>query len=184
MQKSLFLLIFTLFFISSCCKESHESARYMLTDEEKDFIPYEQGDSVKFIHSGGNEFGFEVVNEYTYLDRTYAEHCGENYVAYEYKIAELFSVAPYLNLIFKVTPVQFHPFLEIQLNNYYFHIDISKTPQMDSVKLGENIFYDVYKVESNMYDNPEIQPNRVLYNKQFGVLQINFTNNDSITLKK
>ncbi len=184
MQKSIFLLILTLFFVSSCCEESHEAARYLLTDKEKSFIPYDKGDSVKFIHSGGNEIGFEVVNEYTYLDMTHTEHCGENYVSYEYKVAELFSVAPYLNLTLKVTPVQFYPFLEIKFNSYDFQINISLPPQMDSVKLGENTFYNVYKAESNMYDNPEIHPDRVLYNKQFGVLQINFTNNDSITIKK
>jgi len=183
MKKIFVSLLIPLLFASSCCDKSEETGRFLLTDKEKGFIPYEKGDSILFVHSGGNNFYMDVTHKYSNLTQTIAEHCGENYIVYEYLVAELSSITPQLYFALQVEPAEFNPLMKIEVNGYAFTLDVNSEATIDSVKFFGKKYVDVYSLETDMYDNPEIRPSRLLFNKEYGILQIKFTNNDSITIK-
>jgi hypothetical protein len=168
-----------LFFTSSCCNKAEESARYSLSDDDKSFIPYLQGQELNFVHSGGAEFVMKVINLTRAYAQTMTEHCNDDYIVYEYEIAEIFSPDPELYVSLLITPRQFNPDMLITVNNTHFILPTNDPPQYDTLNIGGTIFTNVYMVKNNASDTTVIEPNRVYFNKQYGVLEIKLTNNDS-----
>ncbi len=175
-------LLFSVLFYSSCCNKSEESARYPLTEEDKSFVPYLKDQSITFQHSGGQQFIMSVFNADTAWSKTFVEHCNENYVSYEYKIAELYSTQPQFYLSLMVTPKEFDPGLLITVNNTNFRLETTSPPTVDSITIGENIFHDVYVITNKISDTTIIQPDTLLFNKAFGVLQIKMTNHENFSI--
>jgi len=85
------------------CDKSIETSRVYLTDFEKGFMPYYQGQKVGFIHSNGFNFNFTVNDVKTSFGRQYDEpkayfDFGGNYIAYQTKSLKMSSTYPRLTL--------------------------------------------------------------------------------------
>ena len=189
MKKQIVLITFLIFTISfsalqSCCNKSSEAGRFELNGYEKSFIPYEKGQNVTFFYSGNSQtFLCDVLSVELFEARTVTEHCNENYYVYENKVAELSSKIPQLYISLKVTPVDFNPFMLIKINNTYFNVDITKEPDIDTVYIQDNPFTEVYKIEADVDNDNVIVPNRILFNKAYGILQIKLTNDETYDIK-
>ncbi|MDZ7775515.1 MAG: hypothetical protein U5L09_07895 [Bacteroidales bacterium] len=178
-----YLIIF-LFVVTACCKEGNETSKYLLTDFEKESIPYSENESVPFIHSNGFEFDLTVTSRTTVLNKTETQHCGEDYSTYETLLAELSSDTPEFYINFEVVPVTFNPHMTIKINKYYFDLDIVSDPDFDTLTINEKEFGQVYMADSFTTDTTVIRPHRVLYNKEVGIIQISMTNNESYTINQ
>jgi len=168
----------------SCCPESVEINRYLLTNGEKSSIPYPMGEKISFTHSNGYEFELEVIEELLEIRKTEVEHCGDNYSAYEAKEITLQSNIPEFCIIITVTPEKFNPFLSIVFNNAYFDILINDEPTIDSMKINNTVFKDVFIAYNTLLDTTIIVPETILYNKNDGIIQIQMTNDEKYTIAR
>ena len=179
-----YLIIFVFFIFSSCCKESIEVNRYNLSDEEKMFIPYLNNQTIPFYHSNSFDFNVKVTNLDTEFLRTKTEHCGENYVSYEIKTAQLQSEIPELNISISITSKVFNPIISININNSFLQKDITDGPDFDTLSIDNMNYLDVYQIENNISDTTIIYPEKVFYNRTYGIIQIIMTNHDKFTIRK
>lgn len=169
--------------ISSCCKEGVETDRFLLTDFEKNFIPYQLDDSVSFVHSNGHHFSMSVNKVEIKLEKTETEHCGEDYVSYETKHVGLYSGVPQFYIDFKVSPKNFEPMMSVTINRQNFLIDITALPELDSIVVDGQIYTSVYQSIANVPDTTVVTPKELLYNQTNGILQIKMTNHETYTVQ-
>ena len=180
----LFILIVSISALQSCCNKSTEIGRYKLSDTEKSFIPYEKGQNVMFFYSGNSEtFSCDVMSLQVYETKTFSEHCNEDYYVYEFEVAELISNNPQLYLSLQVMPIDYNPNMSITINNTHFNFDITKAPDLDTVYIQGFPFTEVYKIKSGANNNDVIEPAQVLFNKEYGILQIKLTNDETYDIK-
>ena len=177
-------LIIVLLLLGACCKDSIELNRYLLTDTEKSFISYSNNQKVRFVHSNGFEFDINVSNITISLERTKTEHCGENYVSFENKLVNLQSNTPELYINISIVPFEYYnDNISISVNNYFFvSKSINSAPDIDTLKLGDRIFLDVYEFTNEYYDPAIICPEIVFFNKNVGIIQIKMTNDETFTI--
>ena len=175
MYKSLLII---LLFLTACCKDGTETSKYYLTDFEMGFIPYAEADDVAFRHSGGYEFNLNTTKRSIEFRRTPTEHCGEDYSTYETLVAELQSNSPELYIHLE----HFFPVMSIEINNYYFDIDLSLEPDYDSLTVDGQAYHNVYHAESTTADSTIIRPQELYYNKESGIIQTLMTNHESYTI--
>jgi len=179
-----YLVILILLITSSCCKDSIETGRYYLSDNEKEFIPYTENQKVKYKHSNGFEFYMNVINVKIEFQRTKTEHCGENYVLFETKTVKLQSDIPELNISVSIPPKEFNPIITIIINNSYLQKDLINKADFDTLIIDNNKYIDVYQFENQISDTTIIYPYKVLYNKTNGIIQIIMTDNEKFTISK
>ncbi len=175
-------IVLLVILLGLCCKESFESDRFLLSEDEKSFIPYQINDKVGFIHSGGFRFDLTATNIITELQRTNTEHCGEPYITYETKTVALQSGTPQFDISVAVFPKEFSPYFTININRYYFQKELTEPPDYDTLTLNGRLFKDVYKMEIQYGDTSLIIPQQVLYNCTNGLLQIKMTNDETFTI--
>ena len=70
----------------------------------------------------------------------------------------------------------------ISLNRYHFDFDYLSDPDFDTLLINEMSYNNVYSLENNFIDNDIIAPKHILYNYEFGIIQITMTNDDKINL--
>jgi hypothetical protein len=179
-----YFTIIILLLLSSCCKNGIEISRYVLGDSEKESIPYLADETIKFTHSNGLEFDLSVTNKHTEFQQTEIHHCVDDYSTYETLTVDLFSNIPELYVNIEITPIDFNPFMIISINKYFFELNLSSEPEIDSIIIGGQIFNNIYQADSYMSDSLTISPKQVLYNREVGIIQITMTNNEKITIKK
>lgn len=71
-MKKLLMIGMTLFMMSSCIK--HANIYMLLSDEDAAAIPYEMGQTVKFLDQNGDTISFQVTRDVTY------PYNGEQYI--------------------------------------------------------------------------------------------------------
>ena len=179
-----YLTIIVLLLLSSCCKDGIEVNKYTLTDYEKESIPYLTNETIKFSHTNGFEFDLTVTSRQTELRKTEIHHCGDNYSTYETLTVELISNIPEFYINIEVVPNEFNPHMTISVNKYYFDLDITSEPEIDTLIVNGYILSNIYQMESYTSDTLVITPKQILYNKEVGIIQITMTNNEKITIKK
>ncbi len=181
----IWMIFASLIFLTACCPEGKETGRFMLTEAEKAFFPYESGQSIEFIHSGGFSFDLGVTDIRTEMMRTEMEHCGENYTSYEVKTAILQSNIPEFYIILSISPRDFYPVLSIVINDdHYFQLNTTEEPGIDSIIFNGRLFSDVYEMNDNWADTSLIVPEVVLFNRKSGLLQITMTNGEEYTINE
>ena len=180
MNKCITVLILVL--LSSCCKEGVEVNRYLLTEIEKECIPYQNNETIRFIHSNGYQFDFTVSNRHTRMERTEAHHCGENYSTYESLKVGLFSNTPELYVDLEMVSNAHNPFMTISINSYHFYLNISSAPDFDTLTINEKLYNNIYLGEFFNADSLTILPKEILYNKEYGIIQIEMTNEEKFTI--
>ena len=180
-----YLTVMILLFLSSCCKEGVEVNRYLLTDIEKETIPYLTNETIKFNHTNGFEFDLTVSVRQTELKTMEIRHCGDNYSTYESLTVNLLSNIPELFIKIEMCPNECYPPLMTILNDkYYFGLNISSEPDIDTLTLNGKKYNDIYVGESFLADTLIIQPKQVLYNKKVGIIQIVLTNDEKFTINQ
>lgn len=181
-----FWMIFAgLVLIAACCPEGRETKRFMLTEAEKEFIPYAPGQEIEFVHSGGFSFDLSVTEIRTGMMRTETEHCGEDYSSYELRTAVLQSNIPELYISLSISPRDFSPVLSIVINDdHYFQLNTTENPGIDSISLHGRYYFEVYEMKDNWADTTLIVPQRVLFNRQSGLLHITMTNGEEYTINE
>lgn len=176
------LIIFLI--LNSCCPDSVELSKFILTDSEKESIPYITDQTVSFIHSNGFKFDLYIINKNTEFRQTVREHCGDSFSTYEILTSELMSSIPELNINLEITPFEFDTHLWISVNQQDFYININQAPYFDKLTINGKEFYNVYKTDVPIIDSTIIKPKQLLYNKETGIIQISMTNNETYTINK
>ena len=174
--------------MASCCNKNQvELNRYMLSDEEKQWVPYQAGQDLTFEYSNGNELNFHVDKRETFMERMGGEHCGEGYISYEKLEAEIYSDSPYMlfNLSMQAQEFSEH-YLSIVFNSHqeFFQLDIDSAPDYASIDINGYTFENVYELESQQNNSTGIVPKIIFYNKTDGIIQIILTDDETISLKK
>lgn len=180
-----YLTIIVLLLLSSCCKDGVEINRYLLSNAEEQFVPYNNDETIAFIHSNGFEFDVAVSNRNTKLERTETEHCGDSYLTYESLTVELHSITPELNIKLKMVPNEYgyDGRMTVSINRSYFNLNIASEPDIDTLTINGKTYNNIYLGESFVTDSLPILPREVFYNKEYGIIQIGMTNADKFTIK-
>lgn len=210
MKKTVYSACFILvsFLVTFCCRdESEETARYELSPEELNLLPYQYGEKINFLHSMGYSFDFTVTEERLewkkYYDFCEWNCCGNDYFSYQTKTIILESAYPRFHIEFSQGGSRYHDYIPFALNmemNYsyftqfpydslavFINDSLSQTSFFDSLVLHDNLFYDVVKRDFEFYrpeeDSTLLLPGSVYLNS-LGLLQIEMTNNESFTLNQ
>lgn len=182
MNKYPAIIVFLL--LSACCKDGIEVNRYVLSDYEIESIPYLINESVEFKYTNGFKFYLTVSSRQTEVRKTETHHCGDNYSTFETLTVELLSNNPELYIHFEVVPKEFNPYMTISINKYYFDLDITSEPDIDTLTINGKKFNNIYQVDSHTSDTLVIRPKQVLYNKEVGIIQITMTDNEKFTINE
>ncbi len=179
-----YLIIISFILLSSCCKDGMEVDRYVLSDDDKESIPYSINESVDFKYTNGFEFDLTVSSRETALKKTEIRHCGDDYLTFETLTVTLISNIPELDINLEVVPNKFNSFITISINGYYFHIDITSAPDIDNLTINGRKFENIYQADAHPSDTLVIKPKQVLYNKEVGIIQITMTDDEKFTIKE
>lgn len=190
--------------VASCCDDPVETARFELSQAEQYLIPYSQNQKIRFVHSNGHEFDFEVKSE----NLSWQEHhdfcewgcCGKEFFSFQVKTVNLEAEYPLIGISLSVGGDQWFEYypdvLIVQLNrnslsmpydnNVNFICDtLSNTEYFDSLLLGTQMFYKVYakNFDSNYFADTTVLNAKTLYYNSTGILQIKMTNDETFTIK-
>ena len=182
-MKILFPFI-ALLFLNSCIPEGQETGKYELTNEERQNIPYLAGEWIAFSHSKGFEFDLTVSSKDIKSQKSEINHAGDDYFTYETLTTVLESNVPELVINLTVFPLTYNPFLAIEINGYFFEIDLSAAPEWDRLTIGEKEYLNVYQAVSQDSDVEIIKPKKVFFSKEQGLIQIIMTNDEKFTVKE
>ncbi len=158
MKKQHFFIFMTAAYILASCCTAEETTRYMLSEKEKTLIPYIQGRSIEFVHSGGTGFKMDITNVYTDTRRSYTEHRCEDYVMYEYKTAELASLSPELYFSITIVPRDYSNVMGVEVNSSYFPLNFDTSPRFDTLRIAGDLYFDVYYLEKESGEEEAIKP--------------------------
>ena len=186
--------------LGACCRgESEDIAALPLSEDVQQLCPYELGQRIPFVHSGGYAFEMLVVDasfswqkEYNFCEW----HCCDNdYYSYQNKTAVLQSETPALTLSLELEPEFYDSSLfgfSIRLNRFshYLYCDSMATflPDqsvsiLDSITLLGHLYYDVLEIPLHSFFNDEdsaLHFSSVLFN-DYGLLQIKMSNGETYT---
>lgn len=183
MNKLIIILIF--FLLTSCCKEGMQVNSYILTESEKEGIPYLLNQHSKFLHSNGFEFDLEVTGKLIETMKTENEHCGDDWSEYETLKINLTSTIPELSILLEAAPAEIDKNLKISINNKtLFRLDLSAPPDIDTLLISGKQFINVYHTNSFLQDTTVILPKQIRYSKAVGIIQIIMTNNETYTINE
>lgn len=175
---TLAILVLSLSVFMFSCRKGVETARYPLTEEQLNFIPYQQGQSVNFIHSGGHTFDFEVISLERFWLKTETEHPGENYASYETLEVKLESTEPDLQCKLTINPYPFYSGFTCEINYFHFIMGSLTEPIYDSLQMQGKIFKNVFVMaDTNPTTNIEIDS--VYYTISEGIIKIGMTNDEA-----
>jgi len=205
MKKELYILVLIAYFVASACgcKKPVELARYELLPQEIALIPYEKGQKIKFKHSNGYEFLFEVTEDnlewkedHKFTEMTF---CSPNYWSYQQKNVKLQLSYPNISFDLSIKGRNNERFysndsiynsLNINMSDSFsgsFSYDsvFNILAEKQNIVINGIEYQDVIKIKlnNNSVPNPTLtMPEYLLYNTEFGILQFNYTDNENYTL--
>lgn len=177
--------------LQSCCflNKGELQNTFLLNDNDKSLLVYNQEDELTFVHSEGYEFLVHVFpDQGYYTDREYDDNRCQDYDRFEYVNATLRSELPFFKFRFTVVahssfdlaePSLFLKEMEGAPDHYLnqFQVDFDQSVSLDI--MGET-FTDVYKFESQK-ENYYIST--VFYSISLGVLKIDYLNGEYVQLQ-
>ena len=173
-----FLLVLTPVFMLSC-KKGVETNRYPLSQTELDFVPYQLGDTIGFIHSGGFEFDFQVVVLKKYWATSETGHRGEDYFSYEEMELILQSNEP--ELIFRMNlPAQtIMSGLTCAINNQTYGIYSITDPTLDSLIVNDKLYTEIFVFTNQLPETSLITFDSIFYTRTDGIIKIGMNNEEA-----
>lgn len=193
------------FALTSCCtEESVETARYQLSGNELELIPYENGQKIGFVHSNGYEFDFTVTEDklewQVYQEFCEWNCCGLDYYSYEVRTTKLASAYPDLTIEMSIGSYSYgyYPsFFNLNINNRHFlSIQYDSLANFicnsssgvicfDTVSIQNEIYTDVIEKKFDIHyfieDSTILVPESILYNS-LGLLQIKMSNAETFSI--
>jgi hypothetical protein len=176
--KYVFLLVLTLAFMNSC-KKGIETNRYPLTQTELDFVPYQLGDTIGFIHSGGFEFDFQVVAIRQTWSKSEIGHPGEDYFSYEEMEIVLQSNEPELIFRMNLSDQTIMSGLTCAINNQTFGIYSITDPTMDSLMINDKLYTEIFVFTNQLPETSLITFDSIFYTRSDGIIKIGMNNEEA-----
>jgi len=211
MTKKILYLLHVLiagWFASSCCDDPKILGKYALADTTLNVVPYKKGQEIKFKHSNGYEFKFTVSDRVSTWRKSNDDEVGFHscdYYLYEDNVTSLSSSYPKLEIKFSLTAQDttdhyIKPLsITIGKNNQTM-IDYHRWQLLPSGYFNRILFYDTLRVNQKLYrkvfqsevwnyytdiDTANLVTIKsILYNKEFGLLQIKMSNQETYTINE
>jgi hypothetical protein len=184
MKHPIILLMLLLASCNPCDPETFDMGK--LPDEALLFVPYQDGEEVKLIHSAGHTINFRVAREIQQKTEYLCDRCCD-IIKYEEDVTVLSPDYPVFQISIaisnfdsalyscglRMTGASFViPTQEFQYN--YFN-------QVDSIVIGGEIYEDVFMLNYEPWyysqENP-VQVDSLYYNYSHGILKIIMSNNE------
>ncbi|WP_456376487.1 hypothetical protein [Lutibacter sp.] len=194
-----YLIILSAF--PTCCNdEAIETEKISLSENEIQLIPYSLNQNINFQHSNGFTFNFVVTQDtYNWNSDNYCDDCcGGEYTSYQERYVSLESEYPEFNILLSLNSLQDIEFeeksLNIQINRYHSSLKYDSSAKFicetiicyDEIVINDNTYFNVIECElENKYDTNNsinLYPQKVLYNNDFGIIQIKMSNNETYSL--
>ncbi|MBW7847372.1 MAG: hypothetical protein H3C41_04720 [Bacteroidales bacterium] len=175
-------VIFLLVMVMFSCKKGSETYRFFLSEEELLCLPYAQGDSLRFEHSGGFRFSFVVAQKKLSMERSISEHPGDNYFSYEQLFFKLQSVEPELNINFTMTPERAAFYRNFSFNRQSFPLDFPSLQVFDSLMIAGTTFREVSLLVNPMPKAGLVEADTIFLNRSHGILKISMSNGENYHL--
>ncbi len=181
------LVIAILLFFSGCdpCEpETFDMGK--LSAEVLAHIPYQSGEQVTLQHSEGHTINFQVTRSTTQKEERLCGRCCDIYV-FEENLTVLAPDYPIFSISLSVSNMDsaVHTF-GVRTNGASFAIPTKEFQNeyftlADSLKIGDNLYYDVFLLKDEWdYYSPEnpIRVDSLYYNYSHGILKIVMSNDE------
>lgn len=196
---TIYLILLSAF--PTCCNEDPvETEKIYLSESENQLIPYTLNQTINFKHSNGFTFDF-IVNQDNYVWNSdyYCDHCcGGEYTSYQERVVSLQSKYPEFNILLSLNSLQYieteEKSMHVQINRFNSSLTYDNNAKFicesiichDTIVINNNTYFNVVACElKNIYETDEainLYPQKVLYNSDFGIIQIKMSNNETYSL--
>lgn len=174
MKKQILISLCCFVLFQSCCfRQGDEIARYEYSEEQRALIPYENGQSINFIHSNG--YTFQLEAEIVQAFYSNQEHC-EDYQSYESYAAHLHSEIPLLDLEIRL-PYYSEDFNSEEL--YISYTSIPYTEVIENFEIGTQSYSNVYHFEND----ESSRFSDVYYSYEMGYIKLIYQNGDYVQIQ-
>lgn len=194
-----YLIILSAF--PTCCNdEAIETEKISLSESEIKLIPYSINQSINFKHSNGFIFNFIVTQDtYNWNSDNYCDECcGGEYTSYQERLVSLESEYPEFNISLSLNSLPYfeneEKIMDININRYNSKLKYDDNSKLicenvichNEIIINDKTYYNVIESElKNNYDtNSSINlfPQIILYNNNFGIIQIKMSNNETYSI--
>lgn len=181
-SRKLILYLFVLFISLVSCRKGVEVGRIPLSNEERNFIPYQIGQQIRLKHSTGYEFDLKVIQKNFHWTQTERHHAGDNYFSYEMLDVVLTSAEPDFVIVLNIKPNWIYRGMELNINRHGFQLLDIAQPSWLQYTINSTAFNNVFALAGYNANSPIIIPDSVYYNSTFGILKISMTNDEAYNL--
>ncbi len=148
--------------------------------DASDKVPYQNDENISFKHNLGQEINYKASRDSGREESSQCDDCCTA-VSYDYDKTYLMPDYPVFDMevnLASYDSVRYNYIL--QVGNSYFNLNIGDYYSLvDSVKVGETYFKEVYKIKNyNDYNEQGIFPDSVYYNLSEGFLKIIMSNKE------
>lgn len=197
---SVILIVFGFFGCDECLFENNKNQLIDMGDipsEIKECVPYQDGDTVKFVDTEGNVHLFKVIRAFEYHETSIDFDCHINYIKYQTDSLQLKSDTYNRVIVFEGS--NYHPSGLNIINSYsmdlktrYFIVPISdkaknSVDQLDSLLVNGEIYMDVFVINPTIYIDryqDSIHAETIYYNYKYGMLKIAFSDSTYLIRKE
>lgn len=194
-----YLIILSAF--PTCCNDDAvEAEKISLSESEVQLIPYSLNQSINFKHSNGFTFNFIVTQDtYNWNSDNYCDECcGGEYTSYQERFVSLESKYPEFNISLSLNSLQYFEIegkiMDVKINRYNFNLEYDDNSKFicenvichNEIVINDKTYFNVIESElENNYDTNSsitLYPQIIFYNKNFGIIQIKMSNNETYSL--
>jgi len=180
--------------IAGCCNEEPVEEAKLLSDSEKQLIPYQLNETISFKYSEGYEFEFTVIERSSEYRMNGDNHlCPKIYVSREVEDTILKGNYPRIDIKFsqlvndgKIYLSINSQFLVIEYDSAANIIESSEQKLLESIEVNNKTYYSVldkeFYVPSNVDSVNGLYFKSILYNKQYGLIQLKTSKNETYSI--
>lgn len=199
------LYLILVFVIVSSCKKDYLKARYELTHEEKEYLPYQTGEILKYLNTyDSSEMLLEATEPvskiYSQLDGVNTQYYYEYQTIRQTLVGSSMIISMEISSIPKIyngksTYVFYYYWVPDTIPDYYGGARIpmdtinfnSHLTYYDSIKIIDNTYFDVYEGEIHIssedkMNQSEKSPIKYFYALTYGIIRIDYSDSTSLLL--
>lgn len=186
-------------FPTCCYDDPIEIEKVALSESEIQLIPYSINQSINFKHSNGFTFDFFVTEDnYNWKRDSYCDECcGEEYTSYQERVVTLQANYPEFNIVLSLNNLDYFQIqeriLNLKVNRYQSPLKYDDRSEFvcentichNEIVINNKTYFNVIEstLENRFNDNSNnLHPQKVLYNNDFGIIQIKISNNETYSL--
>ncbi|NOZ46021.1 MAG: hypothetical protein GXO79_04480 [Chlorobi bacterium] len=188
-----FILVLLITLSGCLCRDVEQHDFGKLSDEALSAIPYQTGDEFKMKHTNGEIITFSVNSRLTesVTENPFVEACVEE--TYEKNTTLIEPDYPIFSINMVLSNEGGNSMLTAVLGNAYFYIPIDTTQiqfntdyteYIDSLYINDSLYLNIMKYSFTPWDNDtsSVYIENIFYNYEFGLLQIEMSNEESYSL--